>query len=420
MTATVSAKKLVPLLEGFELQYDPKYEKFYPTLLKQLLPVTQLLQQLDSSPTIHAYFDEVGQRFINTNSYSAKSQKMLFARMDKLKKVVSSNSAKRNMSELTPNDIARIKRELPKALTRQARSSNQSESIQTYYRLFNRVMAEALNDQFITTQLKLSIPATKKKAENTKPFSVDEISSLLQGWPYQQYSEEQARTLACEAHASRFWLLPLGLFTGARLNELCQLRAHDIRRDGYGVWVISINDDGYNKSIKNEQSRREIPICSALINMGFLYYVWERRDQSGSAAQLFPELSFSREHLYSRVASRFFCGNATGRGYIGTHCERAAEGSLNFKSLRRSFAQRLQASGVTDSVISHLLGHRGSTYQVTQKHYLDSPFSESLQETLEQGLRYGVELTHVNWDNYKSLMLAQAGRKKRGRRSTHN
>ncbi|MDL2199271.1 tyrosine-type recombinase/integrase [Halopseudomonas aestusnigri] len=414
MTATVSAKKLVPLLEGFELQYDPKYEKFYPTLLKQLLPVTQLLQQLDSSPTIQSYFDEVCQRFIDANNYSVKGRNMLIARMGKLKKVVSDNDPKRRMAELSPQDIARVKRALPRALAKQKRSKSQGENIQTYYQLFNRVMAEAFNDHFISTQLKLSNPRTKK-ADNTKPFSTDEICSLLQGWPYQTHTDEQAQALKFDAQSFRFWLLPLGLFTGARLNELCQLRAHDVRPDGHGIHVISINDDGYNKSLKNEQSRREIPICNALTDMGFLEFVQERRDQAGSTALLFAELSFSSEHLYSRVASRFFCGNATGTGYIGAHCERATEGSLNFKSCRRSFAQRLQASGVTDSLISHLLGHRSSAHEVTQRHYLDTPLSASLKAALEQGLQYGVPLSHLKWANYKPLVAAQRGRKKRGR-----
>ena len=149
--------------------------------------------------------------------------------------------------------------------------------------------------------------------------------------------------------------------------------------------------------------------------MGFLEFVQERRDQAGSTAQLFAELSFSSEHLYSRVASRFFCGNATGKGYIGAHCERATEGSLNFKSCRRSFAQRLQASGVTDSLISHLLGHRSSAHEVTQRHYLDTPLSASLKAAMEQGLQYGVPLSHLKWANYKPLVAAQRGRKKRGR-----
>jgi site-specific recombinase XerD len=297
-------------------------------LLKQLLPITELLLQLDNSPSIHDYFDEVCQRFIDANGYSVKGRNMLTSRMAKLKKVVSDSNPKRVMADLSPHDIPRIKRELPKALARQKRSKSQGENIQTYYQLFNRVMVEALNDSFISRPLKLSNPATKK-ADNTRPFSTDEISSLLQGWPYSLNDEEQARKLVRDAHAYRFWLLPLGLFTGARLNELCQLRVHDIRRDGHGINVMSVNDNGNNKSLKNEQSRREIPICSALVDMGFMAFVEERRAASGNDAQLFAELTFTSEHLYSRMASRFFCGHATGKGYIGSRCARASDGKLS-------------------------------------------------------------------------------------------
>ncbi|BDX18730.1 MULTISPECIES: tyrosine-type recombinase/integrase [Halopseudomonas] len=415
MTALTPTIKLIPILEGFHLQYDSKYEKFRPILLKQLLPITELLLQLDNSPSIHDYFDEVCQRFIDANGYSVKGRNMLTSRMAKLKNVVSDSNPKRVMADLSPHDIPRIKRELPKALARQKRSKSQGENIQTYYQLFNRVMVEALNDSFISTPLKLSNPATKK-ADNTRPFSTDEISSLLQGWPYSLNDEEQARKLVRDAHAYRFWLLPLGLFTGARLNELCQLRVHDIRRDGHGINVMSVNDNGYNKSLKNEQSRREIPICSALVDMGFMAFVEERRAASGNDAQLFAELTFTREHLYSRMASRFFCGHATGKGYIGSRCARASDGALNFKSCRRSFAQRLQASGVSESTIAHLLGHRRNTCEVTQKHYLDKPYSQVLQEAIEQGLKYGAQLSHVKWENYKLLMQAQKGRRPRGRR----
>tara|TARA_Y100000114_G_C11551130_1_gene227217 strand:- start:7 stop:540 length:534 start_codon:yes stop_codon:yes gene_type:complete len=170
MTALTPTIKLIPILEGFHLQYDSKYEKFRPILLKQLLPITELLLQLDNSPSIHDYFDEVCQRFIDANGYSVKGRNMLTSRMAKLKKVVSDSNPKRVMADLSPHDIPRIKRELPKALARQKRSKSQGENIQTYYQLFNRVMVEALNDSFISTPLKLSNPATKK-ADNTRPFS---------------------------------------------------------------------------------------------------------------------------------------------------------------------------------------------------------------------------------------------------------
>ncbi|KKN60579.1 hypothetical protein LCGC14_0530740 [marine sediment metagenome] len=419
MTAIVSETKLISITEGFHLQYDSKYDKFYPTVLQQMLPITQMLQQLDNSPSIQDYFDEVRQRFIDANGYSAKGKNMLIARMEKLKGVVSGNDPKRVMADLSLQDIPRVKRQLPVALKKQKRSKSQGENFQTYYQLFNRVMAEARNDGFICMELHIKSSKTKSQVQ-TKPFTVDDLAALFNGWPYSQPTSEQAKKISRDAHPYRFWLLPLGIFTGARLNELCQLRVHDIQRDDNNVNVISINDNGFNKQLKNEQSRRDIPICSALLDMGFLEYVQERSEQSGKNGQLFEELSYSKEHLYSRMPSRFFCGYSTGTGYIGEHCEHAQEGALNFKSCRTIFAQRLQFSGIAEITIAHLLGHRSGTCEVTQKHYLDKPYSVFLKEALEKGLKFGVDYSHLHWQHYKAIIESQQGRSRRGRRpKTH-
>ena len=419
MTAIVSEIKLISITEGFHLQYDSKYEKFYPTVLKQMLPITQMLQQLDSSPSIQDYFDEVRQRFIDASDYSAKGKNMLIARMEKLKEVVSGKNPNRVMADLSLQDIPRIKRHLPAALKKQKRSKSQGENFQTYYQLFNRVMTEALNDGFICIELRINSSKTTRRVQ-TKPFTVDDLTALFNGWPYSQPPSEQPKIISRDAHPHRFWLIPLGIFTGARLNELCQLRVHDIQRDDNDVNVISINDNGFNKELKNDQSRRDIPICSTLMEMGFLQYVQERATESGKDAALFAELSFSKEHLYSRMPSRFFCGYATGTGYIGEHCQHAKEGALNFKSCRRSFAQRLETSGIAESTISHLLGHRSNACEVTRKHYLDKPYSVLLKEALEQGLKFGVDYSHLHWQHYKAIIESQQGRSRRGRRpKTH-
>ncbi len=220
-----------------------------------------------------------------------------------------------------------------------------------------------------------------------------------------------------DAKPYRFWLLPLGLYTGARLNELCQLRVHDVIQDVHGVDLIDINDNGYNKSLKTGPSARQIPICSKLVEMGFLNFVEERRQADGNDALLFNELSFDPKHLYSRDPSRFFCGPCTGTGYIGQHCPPAVNGGLNFKSLRRSFAVRLERSGISPSTIAYLLGHEGGAPEVTADHYLEQPLSLRLLEQMERGLTYNAQTEQIRWEHFKKLLANQAGRGKRGRRT---
>jgi integrase len=313
---------------------------------------------------------------------------------------------------LDERDARKLKAELPALLRQNAHSESQGTNIETYYRLFNRLVNEAFGDGFITTSFRINATRTKK-SKISKPFSDSDISTLLKGWPYQA-----AENVRYDAHAYRFWLMPLALYTGGRLNELCQLRVDDIIQDVHGVDLLSINDHGHKKSLKNEQSRRQIPICSALKKMGFMNFVAEQRHTLGDDSLLFPELRFDPTHLYSREPSRFFCGPSTGSGYIGNHCTQTKDGGWNFKSFRRTFALRLEASGISTSTIAYLLGHRSGSADVTEKHYLTQPLSVCMLEQLELGLVYKLDIERVTWDSFRQLVDAQKGRIKRGRPNT--
>ena len=82
----------------------------------------------------------------------------------------------------------------------------------------------------------------------------------------------------------RYWLILVGLHTGARVREICQLNPiTDIKEIG-GVYCfcfqkISKEDDKSTadpevvKSLKNKGSKRNVPIHPRLIDLGFLEYV---------------------------------------------------------------------------------------------------------------------------------------------------
>jgi integrase len=82
------------------------------------------------------------------------------------------------------------------------------------------------------------------------------------------------------------WLPLLGLWTGARLEELGQLRVADVRQEG-GVDYIAI-EGGDGKRVKTKGSNRRVPLHPALVKLGFLDYVARQRE--AGHAQLFPEL----------------------------------------------------------------------------------------------------------------------------------
>lgn len=100
----------------------------------------------------------------------------------------------------------------------------------------------------------------------------DELKRLFEG--------DELRIFASDSSTvHHFWLPVLGLFTGARVNELCQINPQeDIFCDeDSGIWCIQLSQDtkagdGIVKSMKTAISRT-IPVHPKLVELGFLGYV---------------------------------------------------------------------------------------------------------------------------------------------------
>lgn len=156
------------------------------------------------------------------------------------------------------------------------------------------------------------------------------------------------------------WFGPiLGLYSGARVNEIAQLRLEDIDTiDGVpGFFVRKI---GKKQSIKNKHSRRFIPLAQPVIDCGFLDYVKEAR-QAG-VERLFPDLPNSTGLGYGRQLSRQFSVYIKRQGV-------PAKGQ-GFHGFRHTIASKLDEAGVSASAIGALTGH-GTGQTVLEKFYID-------------------------------------------------
>lgn len=78
-----------------------------------------------------------------------------------------------------------------------------------------------------------------------------------------------------------FWSVMLGIYTGARAEELAQLRLRDIQKKTIKNEEVYFIDfcitDHKNQSVKNLSSRRITPIHNNLIELGFFNYVNQRK-----------------------------------------------------------------------------------------------------------------------------------------------
>jgi integrase len=163
-------------------------------------------------------------------------------------------------------------------------------------------------------------------------------------------------TLRLEArkHPWRLWLPLLARLTGARLEELCQLHTDDII-ELQGIPCLRIDDSKEGQKLKNQSSRRILPVHPTMIRLGFLEYVASIR--VNESTKIFPDLKPTRDK-YGHAPSKWF---SRYRVKVGINDPRKT-----FHSFRHTFIDDLREAGVQDSLVKQMAGHddRSVTFKV--------------------------------------------------------
>lgn len=115
-----------------------------------------------------------------------------------------------------------------------------------------------------------------------------------------------------------YWLPLLGIYTGARLNELSQLYITDVKVTETGVYYLDFNLDGPGKldvdapekSLKNVNSKRIVALHPHLIELGLPDYV--KALANAGHLRLFPELKHDAIKGYGKPAGSWFNGRFLG------------------------------------------------------------------------------------------------------------
>lgn len=192
---------------------------------------------------------------------------------------------------------------------------------------------------FITFNPAAEFAAGKKQATyERRPFTNDELALLFSS------PEFAARRFR---FPYEYWLMPLGLFTGARLGELCQIGLSDfVEIDG--IHCIAINDEQPAQKLKNDNARRLVPIHTELIALGLLRYV--DRLRARGEIRLFPELTLTP--TTSHEASKWF-------GKFRRRAGVAAKQETVFHSFRHGFITSLldDERGISEHQIAPIVGH---------------------------------------------------------------
>jgi integrase len=133
-----------------------------------------------------------------------------------------------------------------------------------------------------------------------KPWTTSQIKAFFAQPLYTSYALPRLQKGA--GADAGYWIPLMGLFSGARSSELCQLHVADVV-EVEGFWVIDINEDAEGKTVKTKGSRRLVPLHSELIRLGFLDYVEATR--KAGHERLWPKLTLRTERP-SHVFSNWF------------------------------------------------------------------------------------------------------------------
>ncbi len=179
----------------------------------------------------------------------------------------------------------------------------------------------------------LLLSLSKSISEEREVYSLDDIQQI------------KAKLPRVSTEPEKFWIPLIAMYSGLRLDEICQLHRVDIQLIE-GVRCFNINSHG-NKRLKTSSSVRVVPIHPELVNLGLLDYVDQLAE--GQLWQNLQPDKFGRfGHKFGNWFSRF------NRREITDNPRKC------FHSFRHTVANQLKQNGISETVIAELIGHKNS------------------------------------------------------------
>lgn len=233
------------------------------------------------------------------------------------------------------------------------------KTIQNYTIPIRNTISYAIDNKIIDNNIfdifKYKI-SNKIKIENKgKPFDINDLNRLF---------NTDIFTLKKFNRNYKFWILVILLYTGARRNEICDLKTSDfIKIDG--VYCFKITDS------KTIAGLRTIPIHYKLIDIGLVDFI--NFKIKNNCEYIFDELIENKSNS-SRPTTR---GNAVSKWFNNSSANDNRNGYLDIcninhngkrlHSFRNTFINCLKQQGVEIYVIKQIVGH--STNDITNDVY---------------------------------------------------
>ncbi len=227
-------------------------------------------------------------------------------------------------------------------------ASQQSKTVDKKISIIRTLFRLAVRDDLLgadpTEGVVVSLPKTQKKARTA--FTIDDLNAVFGSKFFKPAAIGRE-----EFGAAAYWIPLIGLYSGARIEEIAQLRVSELKTDATHGSYLDITDEGMDSQVKTAASRRRVPIHAALAQAGLLDYAASLKRTSG---YLFPELRPDKYGRRSSAFSKFFNGYL--RKSLGITDKRKV-----FHSFRHTFKHIGRELGIPEDVHDALTGHASSS-----------------------------------------------------------
>lgn len=187
----------------------------------------------------------------------------------------------------------------------------------------------------------------KKDSKKRFPFSEEDLKKLFNNPIYY-------KGLYHYKYNFRHWIPLIALYSGMRVNEICQLRIRDVKLDKEtNIYYMHLREGSERQSVKSDSSHRKVPIHKTLIKLGFINFYKLQKSKRNINEQLFEKLSYhkSNNNHSSKIVKWF--SNYTVE--IGLRKNKKVE--KVFHSFRHTFINFEKQNRLDREIIEEIVGH---------------------------------------------------------------
>jgi len=234
----------------------------------------------------------------------------------------------------------------------------------------------------------LSDKDIRRKGVKREAFTQDELKAL--------FGDMGKYVQATEGVPSRFWVPLIALYSGMRLEEICQLHLSDIVKVD-GVLCFSINEEsggsGYVKHVKSSAGIRKVPVHPHLWDeLGLKKFVasrWTKTpEEKYTSTLLFPDLQErvnAVNHATVKLGSALTHWFTRYRRSVGVGGQHGEPSTKAFHSFRHTVIEYLHKEARVDlSMLQAVVGHEMVDMGVTGNYAGDWPVKTLLTDVISR------------------------------------